>query len=56
VSHRYAVGDEGAEVENGNRDIRLEAGEWPEGAYFVSDKGSVHGPAWPRGEPRSALM
>jgi hypothetical protein len=33
VSRRHGVGDEGAEVEDGSRDIRVEAG----------DDGSVHG-------------
>jgi hypothetical protein len=45
-SHRYAVGDEGAGVAEGTQDISLEAGECPE---------SVHGPAWPRVGPRSAV-
>jgi hypothetical protein len=29
------VGDEGAKVEDGSRDIRVEAGECSERAYFV---------------------
>lgn len=35
VSHRHAVGDEGTQVAEGSRDIRVEPGECPEGAYFV---------------------
>jgi hypothetical protein len=51
VSRSHAVQDEGAEVAEGSRDIRVEADECLE-----RDQGSVHRPAWPCGEPRSALM
>jgi hypothetical protein len=35
VSESHVVGDEGGEVTEGNQDIRAEAGECPERAYFV---------------------
>jgi hypothetical protein len=35
VSRRRAVGDEKAEVAEGSRDMRVEAGECPERTYFV---------------------
>jgi hypothetical protein len=35
VSHGHAVGDEGAEVAEGSQDIKVEAGECLERAYFV---------------------
>jgi hypothetical protein len=35
VSRRYALGDDGTEVAEGSRDIRVETGECPEGAYVV---------------------
>jgi hypothetical protein len=50
------VGGEEAEIAEGSRDIRVVACEYPEGAYFVSEEGTVHGPAWPRREPRSIVM
>jgi hypothetical protein len=34
----------------------VEADDCPERTYVVLDKGSVHGPAWPHGEPRSTVM
>jgi hypothetical protein len=35
VSRRHVVGDEGAQVAEGSQDIRVEAGECPERAYFA---------------------
>jgi hypothetical protein len=52
----HVVGDEGVEIPEGSQDIRVEAGECPERAYFVPDKGNVHGPAWLLKEPRYAVM
>jgi hypothetical protein len=48
MSRRHAVGDEGAEVAEGSRDIRVEAGECPERDSWCPIKGSVQdlrGPA-----------
>jgi hypothetical protein len=56
VSHRHTVGDEGAEVAEGRRDIRMEAGEYPERNILCPDKGSAHRPARPRGEARYTVM
>jgi hypothetical protein len=35
LRRRHAVGNEGAAVVEGSRNIRVEAGECPEMAYFV---------------------
>jgi hypothetical protein len=41
----WGGGDEGSEVVSARK-----------GPSLCPDKGSVHGPAWPRGEPRSAVV
>jgi hypothetical protein len=48
-------GGYGAAEAKGSWDIGVDVGDCRERAYIV-DKGSVHGPTWPRGEPRCIVM